>query len=241
MIASFRMYNAVPRAAQAWRALFARVFADAGTDIRMIEHAWPEPIDALWAKPDLACAFMCGWPFARSPGMQAIAAPVPSPPRYEGLPRYLSEFLVREASGWTSLEDTFGHRIGWMAANSQSGFNAPRAHLARYASAARPALYAESRGPLGSPASTLEALRAGDVDVVALDGFIPLLVAAPGIAPAIVEALRARLLGIHRDPGCANLLADALVARFVAPRLEDYVVFDALAAEASARGYPAIR
>ena len=78
MIASFRMYNAVPRAAQAWRALFARVFADAGTDIRMIEHAWPEPIDALWAKPDLACAFMCGWPFARSPGMQAIAAPVPS-------------------------------------------------------------------------------------------------------------------------------------------------------------------
>jgi ABC-type phosphate/phosphonate transport system substrate-binding protein len=267
VIAAFRMYNAVPRAAQAWRALFARVFADAGTDISVIEHAWPEPIDALWAKPDLACAFMCGWPFARSPGMQAIAAPVPSPPRYEGLPRYCSEFLVREASGWTRLEETFGHRIGWMAANSQSGFNAPRAHLARYASAARPALYAESRGPLGSPASTLEALRTGEIDVAALDGFyldlcrhheparleglrcvattawapIPLLVAAPGIEAGTVQALRDRLLALHREPACASLLADALVARFVAPRLEDYAVFDAMAAEADARGYPAIR
>ena len=87
LITSFRMYAAVPRAAQAWRALFERVFADTGADIRVIEHRWPDPIAELWAKPELCCAFMCGWPFARSVVMQAIAAPVPSPPRYAGLPR----------------------------------------------------------------------------------------------------------------------------------------------------------
>src|SRR2546423_8031757 len=126
------MYG-VGRAAQAWRALFARVFADTGIDVEIIEHRWPEPIAELWARPDLCCDFMCGWPFVRcQAAMQAIAAPVPSPPRYEGLPRYCSEFLVREASGWNSLEETFGSRLGWMAADSQSGFNARRAHLAPF-------------------------------------------------------------------------------------------------------------
>jgi hypothetical protein len=123
---SFRMYNAGPRAAAAWRTLFGRVFADLALDIRIIEHGWPDPIDALWQRPDLCGAFMCGWPFVRSArAIQPIAAPVPSPPRYAGLPRYCSEFLVRADSGWTSLAQTFGHRFGWMAADSQSGFNAP--------------------------------------------------------------------------------------------------------------------
>ena len=62
------MYDAVPAAAAAaaWRALFARVFADLALDIQVIEHRYPQPIDALWAEPELCCAFMCGWPFARS-------------------------------------------------------------------------------------------------------------------------------------------------------------------------------
>ena len=71
-----------------------------------------------------------------------------APPRYRGLPRYCSEFLVREEGGWESLEETFGHRFGWMAADSQSGFNAPRAHLAQFASAGRPA-----RGPWKKPSA----------------------------------------------------------------------------------------
>ena len=75
MITSFRMYEAVPAAATAWRALFARVFADLALDIRIVEHKFPQPIEALWAEPELCCAFMCGWPFARSTaGMRAIAA-----------------------------------------------------------------------------------------------------------------------------------------------------------------------
>ena len=172
MITSFRMYNATPAVAAAWRALFGRVFAEAGADIRVIEHAWPQPIETLWQEPELACAFMCGWPFARSEiPMQPIAAPVPSPPRYASLPRYCSDFLVRSSSGWTTLEESFGHRFGWMAANSQSGFNAPRAHLSRFVGPERKALFAEVKGPLGNPAKALEALRSAELDVTALDGF----------------------------------------------------------------------
>jgi ABC-type phosphate/phosphonate transport system substrate-binding protein len=260
------MYNAVPRAAQAWRALFGRAFADAGVAIDVIEHGWPDPIADLWSKPDLCGAFMCGWPFLRG-RMQAIAAPVPSPPRYAGLPRYCSEFLAREESGWTTLEETFGHRFGWMAADSQSGFNAPRAHLARYVTAQRPSLYAEVRGPLGAPMKALEALQRREVDVTALDSFfldlcrhheparlagircvattpwtpIPLLVAAPGIDREVVERLRGALVALHARPEYTPLLAEALVTRFVAPDIPSYGVLDAMAGESIARGYEAIR
>ena len=122
LVTSFRMYSAVPGAAQARRALFKRVFADSGLDISIIDWPSPKPLDELWRHPELCGAFMCGWPFTHAiPPMKAIAAPVPSPPRYEGLPRYCSEFLVREDSGRRSLEDTFGSRFGWMAAIRSRG------------------------------------------------------------------------------------------------------------------------
>jgi len=267
VITSFRMYGAGPKAAAAWRALFTRVFADTGLDAEWIEHRWPQPIAELWARPDLGCDFMCGWPFVRYGRMQAIAAPVPSPPRYEHQSRYCSEFLVRASSRWTKLQETFGHRFGWMAADSQSGFNAPRAHLARLASAERPTLFAEVRGPLGSPMKALDALRAGEVDVVALDGYfldllrhhepgrveglvcvgvtewtpMPLLVAAPAISPATVRNLSEFLESIHERPDYAPLLADVLLERFAAPRLADYDRLEAMARFAAERGYEEIR
>jgi ABC-type phosphate/phosphonate transport system substrate-binding protein len=266
MIASFRMYG-VGGAMVAWRALFARVFAEAGIEVEAIEHRWPLPIAELWAKPHLCCDFMCGWPFARSAvAMQAIAVPVPSPPRYAGLPRYCSEFLVREQSGWNSLEETFGARIGWMAEDSQSGFNAPRAHLGRFASADRAELYAESKGPLGSPLKALDALRASEVDVVALDSFfldlcrkyeparmagvrciattpwtpMPLLVAAPTIGAEVVERLRVILPRIHEMSGFAPLLADVLLERFVAADVSSYRTLLEMEQAARDRGYARI-
>lgn len=262
------MYNATPRTAAAWRALFERVFADAGVDIRLIEHGWPQPIDSLWSEPELCCAFMCGWPFARSQiGMQPIAAPVPSPPRYASLPRYCSDFLVREASGWTTLEEAFGHRFGWMAENSQSGFNAPRAHLARFTSPARRALFSEVKGPFGTPAKTLEALRTGEVDLVAVDGFyldllrhhapeklqavravastpwtrIPLLVAAPGIDREVVARLRERLLTVHEEPSYKPMLQDVLLERFAMPDVQAYAGLETLAQVAQEAGYARFR
>ena len=256
MIANFRMYEAAPGAARAWRALFTKVFADTGLDLDIIEHRPPAPLAELYTRDDLACAFMCGWPFVHSGRMQAIAAPVPSPARYEHQARYCSEFLVREASGWTRLEDTFGHRFGWTAADSQSGFNAPRAHLARCATTDRASLFSGVRGPLGAPAAALEALRRSEVDVIALDSFWldlcrrhepaklegissiavtewtpnPLLVAAKQVPASIVERLRGALVQLHERPAYAALLADVLVERFVMPDVGSYKRLEAMAA-----------
>ena len=265
---SFRMYNAGPRATAAWRALFGRVFAELALPIAIVEHGWPEPIDSLWRRADLCGAFMCGWPFVRADrALQPIAVPVPAPPRYAGLPRYCSEFLVRTQSGWRTLEQSFGHRFGFMAEDSQSGFNAPRAYLASFVDEHRRALYAEVHGPLGTPATTLDALQAGRVDVVALDGYyldlcrrhqperlagiatvartawapMPLLVAAPAVEARTVDALRARLVALHREPAYAPLLADVLIERFVQPDLPAYAQLEAMAAYALERGYPDIR
>ena len=264
-VTSSRMYNAAPAAAAAWRALLGRAFGDAGIAVEFIEHGFPKPIDTLWREPALFGAFMCGWPFSRADrAMQAIAVPVPSPAKYEGLPRYRSEFLVRAASGWTTIEQTFWRRIGWMARDSQSGFNAPRHFLSALANGEP--LYAESHGPYVTPMKTLEALRAEEVDVIALDGFfldllrrhdparleglaivaetpwtpIPLLVAAPDAERAQVDALRASLLAIGPREGDAALLEAVQVQRFVAPQLPDYAIFEAMAREAVARGYAEI-
>lgn len=267
MIAAFRMYEAGPKASAAWRALFERVFADAALDIRIIEHRFPEPIEALWAEPGLACAFMCGWPFARSTaGQQPIAAPVPSPRRYQGLPRYCSDYLARAESAWTALEQSFGHRFGWMAEGSHSGFNAPRAHLAGFVSGERPRLFSESIGPLGNPARALEALRGRHVDVVALDSYwleliarhhperveglvrlgstpwapIPLLVAAPGIDPEVVTALRRQLFRVNELPVYRALLDDVLLQRFVAPDASAYAETERMRESAERAGYATI-
>lgn len=267
LVTSFRMYNAVPAAARAWRALFERVFAEVEAEVAFIEHGFPKPIDTLWREPGLFGAFMCGWPFTRADrAMQAIAAPVPSPARYGGEPRYCSDFLTRAGSGWTRLEDAFGHRFGWMAADSQSGFNAPRAHLSQFVSEGRPRLFSESKGPFMTPAKTLEALKAGEVDLIALDGYyldlvrhhdpqrleglahlastpwtpIPMLVAAPGVDAAAVGRLRELLVVIDKREDYRPLLADVLVARFVIPNLATYSVLEKMSEYAAARNYPLI-
>jgi ABC-type phosphate/phosphonate transport system substrate-binding protein len=261
------MYDAGPQAAAAWRALFTRVFSDLGLAIEIVEHKWPQPIEMLWNEANLCCAFMCGWPFTRAGQMQPIAVPIPSPPRYEGLPRYCSEFLVREESGWTQLEQAFAHRIGWMSRNSHSGFNAPRAHLARFATTRRPRLFAESVGPLGSPAAAIDALMNAQVDVIAIDSFyldlvrrhrpeklagvrtvattdwapMPLLVAAPSIDAAIVKKLRAHLTKLHDDPSYAPLLEPVLLLGFAVPAVLSYWQLSRAADEAAASGYADIR
>ena len=268
MIASFRMYNASPRVARAWKALFARAFADADVEMEIVEHAAPSPLDELWARTDLGAAFMCGWPFVRSSiDVQPIVAPVPAGARYKRLSRYCSEFLVRGDSGWTRLEDTFGHRFGWMTPGSHSGFNAPRSHLARLVSPEHPALYSQVVGPLGTPARSLDALRNAVVDVTAVDSFyldllrqhepamleglhcvattrwtpMPLLVAAPGAPATDVERLRAHLASVHERPVYAALLADVCLARFVVPDVAAYGVLEDMARAAIKRGYETIR
>jgi len=114
--------------------------------------------------------------------------------------------------------------------------------------------------------TTLAALQDETVDVVAIDGYwldllryhhpekwqglrvvastewapIPLLVAARGVDPALVQRLRDFLLEVDKRPGYGPLLRETLVARFVMPDLDAYPALDERVREAERRGYAEI-
>ena len=239
------MYNAVPRAAQAWRALFERVFAETR---RRHPHrsstAGRTPIDALWREPELCCAFMCGWPFVRSgehAGDRRTGA-------FAAALRGLAALLQRvpgargSAAGARSRRRSAIASAGWRT-NSQSGFNAPRAHLAKFVDAATPRVVcARFAGRWARRARALEALarrrggrdragqllprplppsRAGEarpaLRCVATTPWtpIPLLVAAPGVDAKTVVARLRRASVEHRRATVVRTVAGRRAARAV--------------------------
>lgn len=264
MIANARMYAATPRVAAAWRELFLRVSQSAGVNLEWIDYAFPAPLGELWSRPDLGCAFMCGWPFAhRNPQPKLIAAPVPSPRRYGGQPIYFTDFIVRATADFRALEDTFGGRVGYTVEDSQSGYNALRYHLLKYRRPARPTLYKEAVGPLVTPRRVIEAVLENRVDVGPLDSYvhdllkkhdldlagqlrvvattdaapIPPLVAAPGCDDATVGRLRKALLEVESRPDLAELRGTLLLKGFAASVPESYRVTIEREQTAIAAGY----
>lgn len=269
-ITSTRMYDVAPAPRAAWHALLRAAHARAGLRVQFVEHGWPAPIGELWERPGLCGVFMCGWPYVRAleagRAFGAMAAVVPDWPAYEGLPRYRSEFLVRADCPWSSLADAAGSRYGWMVQDSQSGWNAPRAALAKVAPPGG-ALFAASKGPYGNPRGLLRALADGEIDLTAADAWYldllrehdpavlaglrtlaytpwtpnPLLVAGPDVDPAAAQALSDVLLAMHEDPAHGPLLRAAHVARFIRPDPAAYTVLDEMARAAEVAGYAAIR
>jgi ABC-type phosphate/phosphonate transport system substrate-binding protein len=268
LIASTRMYDVTPPARDAWHALLRHAHRRAGIGAAFIEHAWPTPIGDLWARQGLCGAFMCGWPYAQAlrsgKAYAAVAAAAPDWPAYEGRARYRSEFLVRADSPWSRLEDALGTRYGWMVRDSQSGWNAPRRMLARYASPGGKGLFRETKGPYGNPRGLLRALLDGEIDVTAVDGWYldllrvhdpaamqavrtvawtdwtpnPLLVCGPDVDPDIAARLSRELCAMHQDDHAARLLKDAHVARFLTV---DPHAYDVLLDSGEADHYPDIR
>ena len=78
--------------------------------------------------------------------------------------------IVRADSEFTQLQETFGGRIGWTVAHSQSGYNAVRHHLLRYEGP--PPLYRDWVGPLVTPRRVIEAVLADEIDVGPLDSYV---------------------------------------------------------------------
>lgn len=267
LIASTRMYDVAPAARAAWHDVLAEAHRRAGMHVAFIEHGWPTPIGELWARPGLCGAFMCGWPYAQSVradlGYIPVAAVVPDWPAYQGRPRYRSEFLARTDTGWTQLEDALGSRYGWMVRDSQSGWNAPRRMLAPYARQRGGRLFQESKGPYGNPRGLLRALRDGEIDVTAVDGWYldllrahdpaalagirtlawtawtpnPLLVSGPGVERDVSDRLSQALIAMHDDAQASALLRRAHVARFLPVDPRDY---HALLDDGDAADYPDI-
>jgi ABC-type phosphate/phosphonate transport system substrate-binding protein len=260
LVANARMYAVTPAVRAAWQDLFAWVAETAGVPLAYLDHA--APLEALWARDDLGAAFMCGFPFAsaaRKPVL--LAAPVPSPARYGGAPRYCTDFVVRADSRFASLSDTFGGRIGWTVGHSQSGYNAVRHHLLGQPQP----LYAAWVGPLVTPRRVIEAVLDDTIDVGPLDSYvhdllrrhdpetasklrvvestamtpIPPLVASPAVDGETVERLHRALLSCHAEPTMAATLDALLLSRFDAVDPADYQLLLSWAQQADDGGIPA--
>jgi ABC-type phosphate/phosphonate transport system substrate-binding protein len=262
LIANARMYSVAPGAAAAWKRLFAWLIDETGVPLTVIDHAFPAKLDDLWRRDDLACTFMCGWPYLRLDlGHQVIAAPIPRADYARGEPIYCSHFVVHKDSPFTSLEDTFGHRFAFTIEDSHSGYNAPRHHLLRYRTGSAP-LFREIIGPLTTPRRVLEAIAEGRADIGPQDSFafdlmcrhapelttqvrviastevmpMPALMASKGAEPAMVPRLAEALCALGSKPAHNPLLEDLCISGFARLDPASYQLSERWAKAAEARG-----
>ncbi len=259
-----RMYAVTPEVEAGWRGLLERVAAEAGVSLGYLPYPAPQPLEALWNRPDLGCVFMCGYPIALGlAAVTPIAAPIPRAAWAGGRPVYRSDLIVRVDAPYRTLEDTFGGTAGWTVEHSHSGFNAFRHHLLAYRSAARPRLYAHMVGHLVTARAILDAVREGRIDVGPLDAYwhlliarhqpdliagirvlastevapIPALVAAAGAPPELVARLRAALLGAATRSWFAPYREQLLLAGFAEANAAHFATTLQWDREAKAAGY----
>jgi ABC-type phosphate/phosphonate transport system substrate-binding protein len=188
-IMNARMYAVTPEVETAWRQLLDHITREAGVALDYLPYPAPQPLEALWSRPDLGAVFMCGYPIAlKLAAVVPIAAPIPKADWAAGRAVYRTDLIVRSDAPYRTLEDTFGARAGWTVAHSQSGFNAFRHHLLAYRTPQRAALYGEMVGNLVTARNVLDSVRQGRIDLGPLDAYWHLLLARN--APQLTADIR---------------------------------------------------
>jgi len=263
-VASARMYSWSPTLTAAWRRMLQWVADRAGGGLTVLELADPYPLEELWARDDLGCVFMCGYPWAmRAERPHLLAAPVPSPARYDGRPIYFTDFVVRADSDYRTLEDTFGGRIAYSIEHSHSGYNAARFHLLGYRGPGRQTVDSRVVGPLHRRLRVSDAVLGGRADVGPVDAYgLDLLrhhgaerakrvrvvattveapsaplVASPGVDAPTRERMTDALLAAHTAPELKPTLDELLIARFVPADPASFDVMLDRQRQAEAAGY----
>lgn len=261
LVANARMYAVNPETVAAWTALFDHVATRSGVRLDVIAHAAPAPLEDLWRRDDLGLAFICGYPFAT--GMfpvQPVAGPIPL--SSDGHPYYATHLVVRADGNIATLADSFGQRLGWTVAHSQSGFNALRSHFLPYRQVGKE-LYGESHGPLVTPRRVITALLGGEIDIGPLDSYfydlllasepgtaaslriiettlprpMPLLVASKLVPEATIGALREALFHCGDDAPAQVILSRLRLSGFARVQPEDYALLVREADIATRAGY----
>jgi ABC-type phosphate/phosphonate transport system substrate-binding protein len=264
-VANARMYSVNPPAESAWKELFEWLARTSGVDLRAIDHAFPAALTELWSRPDLGCAFMCGFPYklAKHPP-RPVAAPVPLGAPVPGKPVYATRLVVKTDSPFQSLQDTFGGRLGYTVGDSHSGYNALRHHLLPYwRQNGGKLLYYESIGPLTTPRRVIEAILAGAIDVGPLDSYaldlmqhhdpdlaaqirvvattdsapIPFLVASRECPEEVMVALQTAVMRLGDDAACGGLRERLCLQGFAPVLISDYDLMLRWDADARAAGY----
>lgn len=177
LIANARMYAVTPEAEAAWRELLDRVTRHARVEFDYLPYPAPQPLEELWARADLGCVFMCGFPIAlQMADIVPVAAPIPAALWAVGRALYRSDLIVRADSPFRVLADTFEGTVGWTVEHSHSGFNALRHHLLPYRRDGRAAVFAHSVGNLVTARKILDSVIDGSIDMGPLDGYWHLLI-----------------------------------------------------------------
>ena len=263
-VANARMYSVNATTKTAWRQVLAWVLDQAGLPWSVIDHDPPAPMNALWARPDLGLALMCGLPLAqRREQLLLLAAPVPLPPAFGNQARYWSDIVVRGDAPYQRLEDTFGGVVGYTVADSMSGAVALQHHLLPHRLQRGTRLYRAAVGGLLHARGVIQALAERRIDVGPLDAYyhallrahepaltaqvrviatteptpIPALVATAPLAPDAVERLRKALGAVADAPALAAAREQLLLRRFVLPDAQDYAALVAMAASVQASGF----
>ena len=248
-IMNARMYAVTPDIEAGWRELLEQVTRDAGVEFQYLPYPAPQPLEPLWARPDLGTVFMCGYPIAlQLAPVIPIAAPIPHTEWAAGRAVYRTDLIVRKDAPYRTLEDTFGARAGFTVAHSHSGFNALRHHLLTYRTPQRPVLYQEMLGNLVTARNVLDSIENGRIDVGPLDAYwhlliarsapqltanirvltstdvapMPALVAAAGTPETLVERLRAAFVDAGDRPWFARSADLLQIEGFVAVSAETY-------------------
>src|SRR6204780_4200090 len=176
-IMNARMYAVTPEVEALWRSLLSNVADDAGVALDYVPYPAPQPLEALWSRPDLGAVFMCGYPIAlKLAAVVPIAAPIPKAAWAAGRAVYRTDLIVRRDAPYRTLEDTFGARAGWTVTHSQAGFNAFRHHLLAYRTPERATLYGEMHGNLITARRVIGGGREGGGDVGPPDAYWHLLI-----------------------------------------------------------------
>ena len=267
LIANARMYAVNATVAAAWRSLLEWVVARAGIECEVIDYPAPQPLPALWARPDLGLVFMCGYPIASArPPPRVLAAPIPDPTRYGGASVYFTDIVARADSPLRHLPDIFGRRFAFTTEDSQSGYQAPRRLLAAYALARGGRLFESTVGPLLTPRRVVEAILRNEADAGPLDSYfhdllrhhepalaaqlrvlattrptpLPALVGATALPEAVARELTAALLAVGNARELAPVRAALLLRGFAAVDAESYGSLRDDALDADTAGYPRI-
>ena len=267
MIANARMYALDAALSASWRRLFERVAQRANVVLDVIDHAAPRPLDELWGRPDLGCAFMCGYPWSTWPRQQdrprLVAAPVPASERSAGRPLYCSDIVVRADSHYAGIDALRGTRFAFTIETSQSGWQAPRQYFAERALNAGGRWFGDTVGPLVTPRAVVDAIIDGRADAGPLDSYwhdllrrrepaaaaqlrtlastpltpMPMLVCAAATPEDVRSRLRDALLDVADDDALRDVRDALLIRGFALPGEEDYAALARSARAADAAGY----
>ena len=271
MIANARMYALDARVTARWRRLFERVAERSGMFLEMIEHTAPRPLDELWRRDDLGCAFMCGYPWAtwtrRSTRPRLLAVPLPLGERYAGRPVYCSDIVVRRDAPFSGVDALCGTRFGFTIESSQSGWQAPRAFFAEPALRNGGRWFGETVGPLFTPRAIADAVIEGRADAGPLDSYwhdllrlhepaiaahlrivastpmtpMPALVCAASMPDDVHARLVDALLGVANDATLRGVREALALRGFAVPAEDDYANLAQRAQAIDARGYPRLQ